>query len=180
MSLPPPSEIRYCPRCTGPLVEKSLPFEDRPRLTCSECDYVFYLNPKLVAGTVPEKDGRIYLLRRGLDPRMGTWTYPAGYLELGETVEEAARRETLEETGLVVEITGLINVYSRPDAGVVVIVYRASVISGQPRLCPETLEIKTFSPDEIPWNDLSFPTTRWALNDWGRAQSTSPQYESAG
>ncbi|MDP2662429.1 MAG: NUDIX hydrolase [Dehalococcoidia bacterium] len=168
MSLLPPStpDARFCPRCGGPLSERDLPSEDRPRLFCDRCGYVFYRNPKLVAGAVPLIDGRIYLLRRGLEPRRGTWTFPAGYMELGESAEEAARRETMEETGLEVEIGSLLNVYSRPEVGVVVIVYCARVVGGEPVLGPETLELSMFSPQDIPWDDLSFLSTRWALADW--------------
>lgn len=169
MILPPTSpEIRYCPRCSGPLEERELPFEDRPRLACDRCGYIFYLNPKVVAGTIPEQDDKIYLLRRGLGPRRGSWTFPAGYMELGESVEGAARRETLEETGLDVEIISLVNVYSRPEIGVVVIVYRGRVVGGEPVLGPEALEISAVSPEDIPWDGLSFPSTRWALKDWVR------------
>lgn len=164
--------IRYCPLCRGSLSEKELPTEDRPRLTCQDCGYVFYRNPKVVAGTLPLKGGKVYLLRRGLEPRRGTWTFPAGYVELSESVEEAALRETREETDLEVEVTSLLNVYSRPEVGVVVIVYLARVVGGKPLLGREALEIRAFRPRDIPWEDLSFPSTHWALADWVRGPSS--------
>lgn len=154
-------------------MERELSFEDRPRLACERCGYIFYQNPKVVAGTIPQKDDKIYLLRRGLEPRRGTWTFPAGYMELGESVEEAACRETVEETGLDVEVISLMNVYSRPEVGIVVIVYRGRVIAGEPLLGPEALEISAFSPEHIPWEDLSFPSTTWALADWLRLYSAA-------
>jgi ADP-ribose pyrophosphatase YjhB (NUDIX family) len=93
-----------------------------------------------------------------------------GYLELGETVEDGARRETREETGLDVRIDRCLGVYSRPEAGVVVILYLAHVVGGAPRVCPEVLEIGHFAPHEIPWPDLAFQTTAWGLQDWIRSQ----------
>lgn len=165
--------LRYCPLCRGSLTEKELPTQDRPRLTCDSCGYILYRNPKVVAGTIPQEDNQVYLLRRGLEPRRGTWTFPAGYLEWGETTEEAALRETLEETGLGVDLESLLNVYSRPEAGVVVVVYLARVVRGKPTLGLETLEIRAFGPEDMPWEDLSFPSTRWALADWVRRSSAA-------
>lgn len=164
--------MNYCPHCGGTLSEKELPTEQRPRLVCTGCGHVLYDNPKIVAGTIPLKQSKVILLRRGLDPRRGTWTFPGGYMEMGETTEEAAIRETLEETGLAVQVTSLLNVYSRPQVGVVVIVYLARVVGGELVLGHETQEIRSFHPWEIPWTDLSFPTTRWALADWIKASST--------
>lgn len=146
--------------------------DDRPRLVCDNCGFILYANPKVVAGAVPLKDSKVFLLRRGIEPRLGTWTYPAGYMEMGETIEEAAVRETREETGLEIEIASLLNVYSRPEAGVVVIVYRARVIGGDPVAGYEAQEVKAFHPGDIPWDGLSFPTTRWALLDWLKSSST--------
>ncbi len=158
--------MKYCPHCGGSLSEEELPTEDRPRLVCASCGYILYSNPKIVAGTIPLKDSKVVLLRRGLEPRRGTWTFPGGYMEMGETTEEAAIRETREETGLDVQVMSLLNVYSRPQVGVVVIVYLARVVGGELLLGHETQEIKAFHAGEIPWDDLSFPTTRWALADW--------------
>lgn len=163
---------KYCPLCGGALTEKELPTEDRPRLSCDRCGYILYRNPKVVAATLPVKDDKVYLLRRGLEPRRGTWTFPGGYVELVESVEEAALRETREETSLEVEVASLLNVYSRPEVGVVVIVYVTRVVGGEPRLGREALEIRAFGPGEIPWEDLSFPSTRWALADWVRGLSS--------
>ncbi|HLB12741.1 MAG TPA: NUDIX hydrolase [Dehalococcoidia bacterium] len=163
--------MKYCPSCGGFLSERELPTEDRPRLVCSDCGYVLYQNPKLVAGAIALKDARVYLLRRGIEPRRGSWTFPAGYVELGETTEGAAVRETLEETGLRIEDLSLLNVYSRPEAGVVVVVYTARVVGGKPFLGPEALEIQAFNPADIPWDDLAFPSTQWALAEWVKRAS---------
>ena len=106
------------------------------------------------------------LLRRGIEPTPGTWTYPGGFLEMGETTEEGARREATEELGIEVGELNLLGVYSRPQGGVVVIVYLAELLSGEPRLGHEALEAALFHRREIPWDDLAFPTTAGALKDW--------------
>src|SRR5690348_5255989 len=113
----------FCPHCGGRLHLRQLPTEDRPRLVCSACGHVHYLNPKVVSGTLPVQQGKIWLLRRGIEPRLGYWTYPAGFQEWDETTEEAAIRETREEIGCDVALDGLFGVYSRPNAPVVNIVY---------------------------------------------------------
>lgn len=115
---------------------------------------------------IPLIAGRIVLLRRGIPPRVGAWTMPAGYMELGETAEEAAVRETREETNLTIAVRGLFNVYSRAEAGIVNLVYLADVIGGEARVTREAQEIAEFGRHEIPWDDLAFVTTRLALRDW--------------
>ena len=109
------NEFHYCPVCGGQLAELLLPTEERPRLVCMNCGYIHYLNPKVVCGTLPIEDGGVWLLRRGIEPRLGYWTYPAGFLELDESTEEGAIRETREELGCDVSIDGLFGVYSRPE-----------------------------------------------------------------
>ena len=146
--------------------KKVLPGEGRPRLVCLECGFIFYQNPKIVVATIPEWQGKAVLVRRGIEPRLGAWSYPGGFLELGESVEEGAIRETKEETNLDIEIKSLLNIYSRPEAGVVVVVYMADVMGGQPTTCVEVTEIGHFAPIEIPWDDLAFASTEWALRDW--------------
>jgi ADP-ribose pyrophosphatase YjhB (NUDIX family) len=158
----------FCPICGSRLVEKHLPTEMRPRLVCEACGHILYLNPKIVGGTLPIEDGKVWLLRRGIEPRLGFWTHPAGYQEIDESTEEAARRETIEEIGLNVAITRLLGVYSRPGGHVVNIVYlaRPTDDASRPTLTEEATEIGLFGPDEIPWHDLAFPSTASALQDW--------------
>jgi ADP-ribose pyrophosphatase YjhB (NUDIX family) len=132
------------------------------------------LNPKIVSGTLPIQDGKVWLLRRGIEPRYGYWTYPAGYQELDETTEHAAMRETLEELGLRVEVGPLFGVYSRAGSHVVNVVYLAR-LSGDPHtpsLTSEAIEVGLFAPDGIPWEELAFPSTHAVLRDWvARSQS---------
>jgi ADP-ribose pyrophosphatase YjhB (NUDIX family) len=119
-----------------------------------------------VVGTLPVRDGHVFLARRAIEPGAGLWTYPGGFLEIGESAQEGARRETEEETQLRVEVGRLIGAYSRPHAGVVTLVYEATVVGGEALPGAETLEVRGFAPDEVPWDDLAFTTTESALRDW--------------
>jgi ADP-ribose pyrophosphatase YjhB (NUDIX family) len=133
---------------------------------CPACGAIFYQNPKIVAASLPLQRGGVFLLRRAIEPGFGLWTYPAGYMELDETVEEAARRETREEIRARLGPLGPPMIYSYPDASVVTIVYAARIVGGRPRPGPEALEVRLFSPAEIPWEGLAFRSTYHALKDW--------------
>jgi ADP-ribose pyrophosphatase YjhB (NUDIX family) len=168
-----PNPPRFCPNCGGHLSERLLETEDRPRLVCDRCGRIFYINPRAVAGIIIERGGRLLLLRRAIEPRRGTWTFPAGYMEIDETAEEAATREAEEEIGLKVKTGPLVGVYSRPapeSPGVLVVVFQGQRPRGRVRIGHEVLETRWFALDAIPWNELSFPTTHWALRDWLRAR----------
>jgi ADP-ribose pyrophosphatase YjhB (NUDIX family) len=171
-----PSPPRFCPRCGGHLSERLLETEDRPRLVCDQCQRILYLNPKVVAAVIIERGGRLLLLRRAIEPRYGSWTFPAGYMEIDETAEEAAVRETEEEVGLKVKLGPLVGVYSRPapeGPGILVVIFQGQRPSGRVRIGHEVLETRWFALDAIPWDELSFPTTHWALRDWLRARRDS-------
>lgn len=155
----------FCAACGRRLVERFVAEEARERLVCGACGEIRYVNPLLVAGTIPVAGGRVWLLRRAIEPRYGAWTFPAGYMELGETVEEAAIRETSEELGVAVSLGPLLNVYSRRATTSVLMVFLAETL-GEPRGGKETLEFATFHPDSIPWDDLAFWNTEAALRDW--------------
>jgi ADP-ribose pyrophosphatase YjhB (NUDIX family) len=111
-------------------------------------------------------DGELVLLRRGIEPGRGWWAQPGGFLEIDETVHEAAIRETLEETGLVIEPGEIIGLYSRLEAAVVTIAFESKVVGGTATPTPEAIEIGTFTPERIPWSELAFRTTMWMLRDW--------------
>ncbi|MGI8864193.1 MAG: NUDIX domain-containing protein [Solirubrobacteraceae bacterium] len=154
------AEARFCPECGQP-AEVNFP----RRIACSHCGYCAYYNPKPVAGAIPvDGEGRVILLRRGFDPGRGLWTFPGGFVDLGESVEDAAHRETDEELRLAIELGSLVGVYSRADERVVLIVYRALAI-GEPQTTPEAVEIRAFTPAEIPWKELAFWSTALALRD---------------
>lgn len=155
----------FCPACGQGLVARVLEEDHRPRLVCPD-GHVTWRNPRLVVGTLPVLDGRVHLARRAIEPGAGRWTYPGGFLEVGEAAQEGARRETEEETQLLVEVGRLIGVYSRPHAGVVTIIYEAAVVGGEALPGAETTEVRAFGPDEIPWTELAFTTAESALRDW--------------
>lgn len=161
------SSIRFCSRCGTELRFGEVPGEERPRLACPSCGFIAYVNPRLVVTALPvTAAGELVLLRRGIEPGRGRWAQPGGFLEIDETVTEAARRETLEETGLAIEPGELIGLYTRLEAAVVVVALEARVSGGEPTLTPEALEIRTFDPSSIPWEGIAFSTSWWAIADW--------------
>jgi ADP-ribose pyrophosphatase YjhB (NUDIX family) len=158
-------EPAYCPVCGAPVSPQLLEDDHRPRLVCPN-GHVTWRNPRLVVGTLPVRAGRVFLARRGIEPGAGLWTYPGGFLEVGESAQEGARRETEEETRLRIEVGRLIGAYSRPSVGVVTLVYEATVVGGEALPGVETTEVRDFGPDEIPWEELAFTTVESALRDW--------------
>lgn len=163
--------LNYCSRCGSPLAHGPVRNEMRDRLACANCGFIAYVNPRLVVSTLPvTPDGRLVLIRRAIEPGYGLWAQPGGFLEIDETAHEGAIRETLEETGYEVEPTDVVGVYTRPQAAVVVIAWEARIVGGRPATSAETLEIRAYAPDEIPWAQLAFATTTWAIRDWVRSR----------
>jgi ADP-ribose pyrophosphatase YjhB (NUDIX family) len=161
--------LRYCPRCGTPIAHGPIEHEDRERHHCTACGFIVYLNPRPVVSTLPVTDaGELVLLRRGVEPGRGDWAQPGGFMEADETAIQGAVRETIEETGLIVEPVGVVGIYSRIPAAVVVIVYEARIVGGRMTTTTESLEVRSWAPDAIPWADLAFNTTLWAIRDWVR------------
>jgi len=140
--------------------------EDRERLVCRDCGFIRYENPKIVAGSVALWEDRILLCRRAIMPRAGFWTLPAGYLELGETPQEGARREAWEEARARVEIDRLLAVYTIRRLSQVQLIYRAALATPDVEAGPESREVGLFRWDEIPRADIAFPSVHWALDQW--------------
>lgn len=162
------TDFRFCPRCGGSLALKLVKPGEPERLVCERCDYIFFLNPKVAAGCVFESEGKLVLLRRAIEPAYGKWVFPGGFVDRGETVVEAAVRETREEASVEVEVRELLGVFSYSGAPVVVIVYAADIVSGTLEAADETLEARAFERHEIPWKELAFPSTRDALKGYLR------------
>jgi ADP-ribose pyrophosphatase YjhB (NUDIX family) len=143
--------------------------EDRERRVCADCGHVDYENPKVVVGSVVVADGRVLMCRRAIEPRKGFWTLPAGYLELGETLEEGAAREAREEAEAAITIEGILGVFSIARIGQVQVIFRARFAGdGSPVFAPgpESLDVRLFATDDIPWKEIAFPSVHWALNAW--------------
>ena len=146
--------------------------EDRERRVCDNCGFVDYVNPRIVAGVVAHRDGRILMCRRAIEPRKGFWTLPAGFMELGESVEEGAAREALEEAEARIAIEALLGLYSIPRIGQVQVFFRARLLNA-PAPGPESLEVGLFAWDDIPWSELAFPSVRWALDHYRQVEGQS-------
>lgn len=156
------SEIIYCQRCASKLDHKEI--EDRIRPYCPSCGAIVFLDPKLAVVALVHIDGKLVLVKRGIGPALGCWSFPAGYVDRGEVVEEAAVREVREETGLVVELDGPIGLYSKTGNEMVLAVYSASVTGGELAAGPEVQDVGLFSLTEIP--PLPFPHDYQILEDW--------------
>ena len=137
--------------------------DDRQRLVCGECDWIHYENPRIIVGAVCTWQDTILLCKRAIEPQLGYWTIPAGFMEVGETAEDGAKRETREEAGTEIEIDALLGVYSIPRIGQVQLIYRATLTS--PELNPgfETSDTQFVTYDQIPWDELAFPSVHWSL-----------------
>ncbi len=159
---------RFCPRCGGALAPRIVKSNEPERLVCENCSFIFYQDPKVVAGTICMLDGGVVLLRRGIEPAMGKWVFPGGYVDRGESTTEAAVRETLEESCLEVATRSLLGVYSYPKSSNIIIVYVAEVVGGTLAAGDESTEAGTFPLSRIPWDELAFPSTAEALDDFGR------------
>lgn len=140
--------------------------DDRERAVCERCGFIDYQNPKIVVGSVALWKEKILLCRRAIEPRKGFWTLPAGYLELGESVEVGARREAWEEARARINIDRLLAVYSVPRISQVQLMFRATLENGDIEAGPESAEVGLFDWDSVPWADIAFPTVGWALRQW--------------
>ena len=146
--------MKYC-SCCGSEVELKIPKDDNlPRYCCTKCDDIHYQNPKLIAGTIPVKEEKILLCRRAIHPRYGLWTLPAGFLENGETIGQGAFRETLEETSTEVKMGNLYTIFNIPQISQIYMLFLAEVLQEDFGQTPESLEVRLFEEDEIPWEEL--------------------------
>lgn len=166
-SLPPASlpsvPAAVADRPAGPVTVRIPDGDDRPRRVCDDCGFVHYENPKVIVGAVCTWQDRYLLVRRAIEPRIGYWTMPAGYMELGETTDVGAAREVWEEARARVTIGPLLALYNLPRISQVHMIYRAEMLSGDHAPGQESLETALFAWEDIPWSDLAYPTVHWAL-----------------
>ena len=162
-----PDDVRYCALCGSEMGVRLVLPDARPHKVCIGCGFVDFQGPKLAAGCAVAERGRVLLLRRGIAPALGKWTFPGGYVDLGETPRAAAVREVSEEVGLSVTAGGLLGLYAdAANPRVVVAIYLANPGSGTPTTSGEASEVRYFAPAEIPWDEVAFATTKDALRDW--------------
>ena len=133
------------------------------RFVCESCQTIHYHNPKIVAGCIPEWEDQILLCRRAIEPKSGLWTFPAGFMEIGESTEQAARRETEEEAHAQVEVTSLYAVLSLPHVGQVYMIFRGRMVAPEFRAGEESLDVRLFSRNAIPWDQIAFSVVKDAL-----------------
>lgn len=151
--------MNFCAEC-GHKVELKVPAGDHlPRHVCGHCGAIHYRNPKVIVGCVPEwQDGRVLMCRRNIEPRLGRWTFPAGFLELGETSGQGAAREAMEESQAEVEILDLFAVIDVPYVSQIYLLHRARLLTPHFGPTPESSEVRLMREDEIPWDEIAFPT----------------------
>ncbi len=159
--------MKFCSACGSDRVEFRIPDGDNlARFICAACGTIHYQNPKVVVGCLPEWEDRVLLCKRAIEPRLGLWTLPAGFLENGETVAAGAARETLEEAGARIEIGPLYTMISLPHISQIYMMFRARLVDLDFGPGPESLEVRLFLEDEIPWEELAFRTIGRTLRNY--------------
>ena len=158
--------MKFCSLCGAPVTLRIPSGDNLPRHVCDTCDTVHYQNPKIVAGCIPEWQGRILLCRRAIEPRHGLWTLPAGFMENSESAVAAAAREALEEANAVVENLALYGLYSLIHVSQVYLMFRGQLKDGHASPGEESLEVRLFAEDEIPWEQLAFTVVHETLRQY--------------
>lgn len=163
---------RFCCCCGSPTTVRIPEGDHRPRRVCPACGVIHYENPRVVVGCVPEHEGRILICLRAIEPRRGYWTVPAGFLENGETMEAGAARECHEEALATVDIGPLLALADIPEARQIHVFFRARLTASAFGAGEESLDAKLVEPGEIPWDELAFPSIRYALECYLRDRET--------
>ena len=158
--------MKFCSNCGAPVSLKVPPGDSLPRHVCDACNTIHYQNPRLIVGCIPEWEDRILLCRRAIEPRHGLWTVPAGFMENGETTEQGAARETLEEANARVEIGPLYALYNIPHINQVYVLFRGRMLDIDFSAGAETLETRLFTEREIPWQEIAFASVHNTLEHY--------------
>jgi ADP-ribose pyrophosphatase YjhB (NUDIX family) len=161
-----PRTFKHCKVCGAPVEYRVPPDDNRARAVCTSCGNVHYENPLNVVGTVPSWGHQVLLCRRNIEPRFGLWTLPAGFMELGETTQAGAVRETEEEAGANIQVQDLYCVLNVVRAGQVHFFYRARLLDTHFNPGPETIEAQLFDESSVPWEKLAFRTVHETLTRW--------------
>jgi ADP-ribose pyrophosphatase YjhB (NUDIX family) len=158
--------MKFCSNCGSAVTSKVPPGDTLPRYVCDACNTIHYQNPKIIVGCIPEWHDRILLCKRAIEPRYGLWTVPAGFMENGETTQQGAARETLEEANARVEVGPLYAVYNIPHINQVYVLFRARLLDLNFHPGAETLEAQLFTESEVPWSEIAFLTVRNTLTHY--------------
>ena len=158
--------MKFCPDCGGQTVLRVVDSDNRPRNVCKSCDKIHYQNPKIIVGSLPIINNSILLCKRAIEPSIGMWTIPSGFMELNESLEDGARREALEEANLTFNIVKLYGTYSIPRIGQVLFVYLARISNNDYAPMDETSEVKLFHVNQIPWSQVAFPSVEFFLRNY--------------
>jgi ADP-ribose pyrophosphatase YjhB (NUDIX family) len=161
-------------RDKGPRIRKVPTGDNRERLVCPDCEYVAYENPKVVVGVVATWEDKLLMCKRAIEPRIGYWTLPAGFLEMGESPQEGAAREAWEEAYAKLEVLDLLAVYSLRHISQLQLFYRARLLSADVSAGPESTEVGLFDFDQLPATDLAFPSVHWAIDHFQQVRGLDP------
>ncbi len=166
--MPRADSLNFCQHCGAPLVQKIPPGDDRERHCCERCATIFYQNPKNVVGTIPVHENKVLLCKRAIEPRVGKWTLPAGFMENGESSLHGAIRETREEAGAEVTVNddSLYTLFNLPRINQLYIFFRAQLTSLNFSAGLESEEVALFMEHEIPWDEIAFPVVRHTLEHY--------------
>lgn len=156
--------MKFCSECGHPTQQQTPDGDNRQRAVCTSCHTIHYVNPRIIAGTLPMFENKILLCKRAIEPRKGYWTLPAGFMELGETLEVGAERETMEEAGIDIKCGQLLSSISVPHISQVHIFFFTQMQSAEhAQSTSESLEVKLFNIEDIPWDDIAFPTVKQTM-----------------
>ena len=158
--------MKFCSNCGAPTVQRIPSGDNLPRAVCDQCDSIHYENPRLIVGCIPEWEDKILLCKRAIEPRIGMWTVPAGFMENGETTAAGALRETLEEANARVDIVAPYALYNIPHINQVYLLFRAKLLDLDFSPGLESLEVELFTADDVPWRELAFATVRNTLTHY--------------
>ena len=156
----------YCIKCGGKTKSDIINGDNIPRNRCEACNYIHYINPKIIVGTLPLRGDKVLLCKRDINPGFGKWTLPSGFMEMGESLEQGAEREAKEEANLKLKLNKLYGTYSIPRIGQVLFIFIANILNEDFRAADETSEVKLFSVSEIPWEKIAFPSVEFFLKKY--------------
>lgn len=166
-------DMNFCGNCGFETIDKVPLGDHQTRNVCPKCNTIHYVNPKVICGALALWENKVLLCRRAIEPRYGLWTLPAGYMELFETMEQGSARETREEAEAEIDIEQLYCMYNIPRIGQIYVLFKANIIEGKFGAGDETIESRLFAEDEIPWNDLAFPSVERTLRHYFEDRKTN-------